>query len=60
MDSKVFISKFRKIKLKYICKRIKVNYYNILNGRASRICYDKLKNELDKEIINLYKDDIDE
>ena len=56
MSSKEFINKYRKIKLKYICNRIKVNYSNILNGRASEYCYDKVKNELDKEILLLYKD----
>lgn len=56
MSSKEFINKYRKIKLKYICNRIKVNYSNILNGRASENCFDKVKNELDKEIISLYKD----
>jgi len=54
-DSKEFINQFRKIKLKYICERIKVNYFNILNGRSSQKCFDKVKNELDKEITKLYR-----
>lgn len=55
MESKDFINNYRKIKLKHICRKIKVNYSNILNGRASEKCFDKVKNELDKEIINLYR-----
>lgn len=60
MESKEFVKRFRKIKLKYICKNLNINYSNILNGRASEKCFDRLKNELDKKIILLYKDDDNE
>ena len=60
MNNRKFIKNFRKIKLKKICKNVNVNYSNILNEKASERCFDKVRNELDKEILLLYRSDYNE
>ena len=48
MNDKEFIKEFKKISIKAICKEQKVNYYNIMCGRAG---YDSTK-KVSKAIAN--------
>ena len=51
-----FIRGFTKITLKDACKKAKVNYRNLFKGEVSRDNLEKIKNLLEEEIDNLYKD----
>lgn len=47
------IKKFREIQITKICKQVGVDYSNTILGRSSKEAYDKVVNELFKEINDL-------
>ena len=51
-----FIRGFAKITIKKVCQKAKVNYSNLYKGEVSRDNLEKIKNLLEEEIDNLYKD----
>ena len=60
MDEKIkdfnFIKNFSKIKVSRICKDLKINKQNVFSNKASRETIGKVKNQIDVEIKELYKD----
>lgn len=52
-----FIKGFAKINISQICKDLKINRSNLLNGRASDQNTELIKNEIQKRVDELYKDD---
>ena len=48
-----FIKNFSKINVKAICKELKIDRTNILNGRASEETTKKLYDEIKKRLRNL-------
>lgn len=48
-----YIKKFMGISLVKICEKLKVNYSNVVKGRASLETTGKVREELEKEIENL-------
>ena len=53
MSDKEFIKQFRKINIINICKKINVNYYNIMSERSGYSTTKKVANELEKQIKEL-------
>ena len=52
-----FIKDFNKIKVSNICERLKINRANISNGNASDENMKKVKLEITKELLELFKKD---
>lgn len=52
-----FIKEFNKIKVSSICERLKINRSNISNGNASDENMKKVKLEITKELLELFKKD---
>lgn len=52
-----YIKGFAKINISQICKDLKINRSNLLNGRASDKNTELIKNEIEKRIDELYEDD---
>ena len=50
----IYIKKFNKIKMSKICKKLKIDYNNTLNGRTTNKNYKKIKKEIENEIAHLY------
>lgn len=55
-----FIKEFNKIKVSSICERLKINRSNISNGNASDENMKKVKLEITKELLDLFKKDNEE
>lgn len=56
LQNYIFIKKFASIKVSSICKKLKINRQNVLNGRASDSKMQKVRDEIEKEIDKLYED----
>ena len=52
-----FIRNFQKIKLTNICKRLGVNQSNVLSKQTTEENYRKIKNEINNELLELFKSD---
>lgn len=52
-----FIKNFQKIKLTNICKRLGVNQSNVLSKQTTEENYKKIKNEINNELLELFKSD---
>lgn len=52
-----FIKNFQKIKLTTICKRLGVNQSNVLSKQTTEENYKKIKNEINNELLELFKSD---
>lgn len=52
-----FIKEFSKIKISSICEKLNINRANISNGNASDENMKKVKNEIIKELLELFKKD---
>lgn len=48
-----FIKEFQKIKLKDICKKLGINQSNIISGQTTDENYNKVKNEIIRELLML-------
>lgn len=57
MSDYSFIKEFQKIKLSSICKKLGINQSNILSGQTTDENYKKVKNEIIKELQNLFISD---
>jgi len=57
MSDYSFIKEFQKIKLTSICKKLGINQSNILSGQTTDENYKKVKNEIIKELQNLFISD---
>lgn len=57
MTNYEFIKEFRKIKVSSICKKLNINRCNISNGNASDENMKKVKFEIIKELLGLFKMD---
>lgn len=52
-----FIKEFNKIKVSSICEKLNINRANISNGNASDENMKKVKLEITKELLELFKKD---
>lgn len=50
MTDKEFINEFKNITLANICRKLNVNYYNIMSGRAGYETTKKVADEIEKQI----------
>lgn len=57
MTNYEFIKEFNKIKVSTICEKLKINRCNISNGNASDENMKKVKLEITKELLELFKKD---
>ena len=53
MSDYSFIKEFQKIKLSSICKKLGINQSNILSGQTTDENYNKVKNEIIRELLML-------
>lgn len=53
-DDLIYIKKFNKIKISKICKKLKIDYSNTLNGRTTNKNYKKIRKEIENKIAHLY------
>lgn len=53
MSDYSFIKEFQKIKLSSICKKLGINQSNILSGQTTVENYNKVKNEIIRELLML-------
>lgn len=49
-----YIKKFNSIQITKICKKLNVDYANLISGRASKKNTEKVKKELESEFAKLY------
>ena len=49
-----FIKEFQNIKLINICKKLGINQSNVISGQTSEDNYKKVKNEIIRELLNLF------
>lgn len=56
MDSLKFIRGFGKITVKKACENCKLNRSNVLNGYLGKDEEDKVREEIERQIDNLYKE----
>ena len=50
MDDLEFIKKFSKIKVKYICNKLKIDSSNLWKGKASKEKIKLVRKEIEKEL----------
>lgn len=52
-----FLKKFSKITIKDICRKIEIDSSNIYSGRASEKTIESVRNEVEKELNNIYREE---
>lgn len=55
-----YIKNFSKISVSKLCRKKKINRGNLLNDKTTEKNELKIKNEIENEFIDLYKEDIEE
>lgn len=54
MNSKDYVRKFTKIKVRKICDKLNIKMSNVSAGRTSQKNYDMIKEEIESQIAKLY------
>ena len=54
MESKEFVKRFSKITMSGICKKLNIERTNVISGKTRKEKYDKVKEEIENQIAQLY------
>lgn len=54
MESKEFVKRFSKITMKGICKKFNIQDTNVCSGKTTKENFDKIKEEIENQIAQLY------
>jgi hypothetical protein len=49
-----YIKKFTSIQVTKVCKKLKIDYSNLISGRSSKANENKVRKELESEFAKLY------
>ena len=54
MEDLEYIKKFNNIQITKVCKKLKIDYANLISGRSSKVNIKKVRQELESEFAKLY------
>ena len=54
MEDLEYIKKFTSIQVTKVCKKLNIDYANLISGRSSKINVKKVRKELESEFAKLY------
>jgi hypothetical protein len=54
MSDLEYIKKFNSIQITKVCKKLGIDYSNLISGRSSKANEEKVKKELESEFAKLY------
>ena len=54
MEDLEYIKKFNNIQITKVCKKLKIDYANLISGRSSKTNIKKVRQELESEFAKLY------
>ncbi len=54
MNDLEYIKKFTSIQVTKVCKKLKIDYSNLISGRSSKANENKVRKELESEFAKLY------
>ena len=52
MSDLEYIKKFNSIQITKVCKKLGIDYSNLISGRSSKANEEKVKKELESELLN--------